>query len=156
MRSFGWLALGVIVLAGSAALAWWQVTLPPATRVDPKDPLVVARGQQVYDAQCASCHGKDLEGQPDWHSRLPNGRLPAPPHDATGHTWHHPSEMLFSIVKDGIVKNAPPGYESDMPAYAGVLPDNDIRAVLSYIKSRWPEDIRRRHDALDQAVRNQR
>ena len=27
--------------------------------------------------------------------------LPAPPHNETGHTWHHPDEMLFAITKYG-------------------------------------------------------
>ncbi len=81
--------------------------------------------------------------------RLPSGRMPAPPHDATGHTWHHPSAVLFGIVKEGVVKYAPPGYESDMPAYAGTLSDDEIRAVLAWIRSTWPDDVKRRHAELD-------
>ena len=46
-------------------------------------------GQKVYGEYCASCHGANLEGQPDWKRRLENGRMPAPPHDESGHTWHH-------------------------------------------------------------------
>jgi mono/diheme cytochrome c family protein len=65
---------------------------------------------------------------------LPNGRLPAPPHDATGHTWHHPDRELFEITKNGPAGIAP-GYESDMPAFKDVLNDREIWAVLAYIKS---------------------
>ena len=32
-----------------------------------------------------------------------------------------------------------PGYESDMPAFEGILSDDEIVAVLAYIKSTWPE-----------------
>lgn len=95
-------------------------------------------GQVLYMEFCASCHGANLEGQPDWRQRLPNGRLPAPPHDATGHTWHHSDEQLFRIVKDGLTALAP-GYETDMQAYAGVLDDAQIEAILDYIKGTWPE-----------------
>lgn len=95
-------------------------------------------GKVLYMEFCASCHGANLEGQPDWRQRLPNGRLPAPPHDATGHTWHHSDEQLFRIIKDGLAAIAP-GYETDMPAYAGVLDDAQIEAILDYIKSTWPE-----------------
>ena len=95
-------------------------------------------GKVLYMEFCASCHGANLEGQPDWRQRLPNGRLPAPPHDATGHTWHHSDEQLFRIVKDGLAALAP-GYETDMPAYAGVLDDAQIEAILDYIKGTWPE-----------------
>ena len=80
-----------------------------------------------------------LEGQPNWRSRLPNGRLPAPPHDETGHTWHHPDAVLFGDHKYGLVpgNSAPPDYESDMPTFSDVLSDDEIWAVLAYIKSHW-------------------
>ncbi len=95
-------------------------------------------GEAIYAAHCAACHGAKLEGQPDWRQRLPNGRLSAPPHDESGHTWHHPDRVLFAITKNGMVPPyAPPGYESDMPAFAGRLSDDEIRAVLAYIKSHW-------------------
>ncbi len=62
---------------------------------------VIAQGRQVHADQCAACHGTDLEGQPDWRTPLASGRLPAPPHDESGHTWHHHDEVLFRIVKEG-------------------------------------------------------
>lgn len=108
------------------------------SRADPGDARRVALGERVYAQHCASCHGAKLEGQPNWRSRLPNGRLPAPPHDETGHTWHHADRVLFGITRNGLVPpNAPAGYESDMPAFAGRLSDEEIWAVLAYIKSRW-------------------
>lgn len=111
--------------------------------ITPSDQELVARGKGIYTSHCAACHGANLEGQPDWRQRLPNGRLPAPPHDKTGHTWHHPDAVLFDIVKNGLVpgKTAPDGYESDMPAYRQLLSDADIVAVLAYIKSTWPADV---------------
>ncbi|ETA50748.2 cytochrome C [Rhodobacteraceae bacterium PD-2] len=99
----------------------------------------IAQGRQVYADQCASCHGPDLAGQPDWSTPLPSGRLPAPPHDASGHTWHHSDEILFRIVREGTAAIVGGGYESDMPGFADVLSDAEIRAVLDYIKSTWPE-----------------
>lgn len=99
----------------------------------------IALGRSVYDARCAACHGKKLEGQPDWQSPLPSGRLPAPPHDATGHTWHHADDVLTGVTKNGLKPYAGADYESDMPAFAGVLSDTEIEAVVAYIKSTWPE-----------------
>jgi len=84
-----------------------------------------------------------LEGQPDWRKPLANGRMPAPPHDDSGHTWHHPDEVLFGITKHGLVPPyAPPGYQSDMPAFGGVLTDNEIRAVLAFIAAHWSSEVR--------------
>jgi len=129
---------------------------PWAERTDltlqPDNPRIVALGERIYGQDCASCHGAQLEGQPDWQRRLPNGRLPAPPHDASGHTWHHPDEVLFPITKNGPAAMAGEGYESDMPAYAGILSDAEIIAVLSYIKSTWPPDIRAQSDAINAAA----
>jgi len=107
-------------------------------RADPRDAAKVALGAKVYAQSCAACHGAKLEGQPDWRKRLPNGRLPAPPHDESGHTWHHPDYVLFAIMKNGLVPPyAPKNYESDMPAFAGKLADGELRAVLAYLKSHW-------------------
>lgn len=108
-------------------------------------------GRSLYEVNCASCHGAQLEGQPDWMSRLPNGRLPAPPHDETGHTWHHSDAQLFRIVKEGLAAIAP-GYETDMPAFADRMTDAEIRAVIDYIKSTWPDrarDYQRSRSAAD-------
>ncbi|WP_158046283.1 c-type cytochrome [Skermanella pratensis] len=135
--------VAALVLFATGGLAAWMLS-PEDGRIDPGDPAQVALGETVYAANCASCHGADLEGQPDWRERKPDGRLPAPPHDVSGHTWHHPAETLFGIVKDGMAAYAPPGYESDMPAFGGTLSDQEIRAVLAFIASRWPENVRNR------------
>jgi mono/diheme cytochrome c family protein len=106
-------------------------------------PKQLAHGSTLYAVHCAACHGAKLEGQANWRERLPNGKLPAPPHDESGHTWHHPDALLFNIVKNGIEPYASPGYKSDMPAFADRLSDDDIRAVLAFIKSTWPDETRR-------------
>jgi len=109
----------------------------------------IARGEVIYNQHCASCHGKNLEGQPNWKTRNAQGRLPAPPHDETGHTWHHDDQLLFELTKFGMVPpNIPEGYESDMPGFEKILTDDEIRDVLQFIKSRWPEEIRIRQEAM--------
>lgn len=117
-------------------------------RIDPSDRQQVALGKRLYATACASCHGANLEGQPDWQRRLPNGRLPAPPHDAGGHTWHHSDAFLMRTTKLGPAAY-PAGYQTDMPAFEGVLSDREIAAILAYIKSEWPADIRARQDRLN-------
>ena len=52
---------------------------------------------------------------------------------------HHPADVLFRIVKEGTAAIVGGGYESDMPGFADVLSDAEIRAVLDHIKSTWPE-----------------
>lgn len=125
------LALVLLVACGKASAPGEDA------RADPRDAQKVALGERIYVQHCASCHGAKLEGQPDWRRRLPNGRMPAPPHDESGHTWHHPDDMLFGITKNGVAPYAPPGYQSDMPAFGGTLSDDEIWAVLAYLKSHW-------------------
>lgn len=131
------------------------MSAPDRFRIDAGDARLVAHGRALYVSHCAACHGGKLEGQPDWRERRPDGRLPAPPHDETGHTWHHPDEVLFDITRNGLVPGrlAPEGYESDMPAYAGILSDEEIVAVLAYIKSTWPSEIVELHDEVNRNAR---
>ncbi|CAA7623578.1 Cytochrome [Candidatus Terasakiella magnetica] len=134
---------------GGAGLAVWQLGRAEA-RIDPANPRLVELGRPLYVKHCAQCHGANLEGEADWQTRKPNGELPAPPHDASGHTWHHANEQLFALIKHGVARFAPPGYKTAMPGYVGVLSDSEIRAVLSYIQSTWPQEIRDRRAAMEQ------
>lgn len=106
----------------------------------------LAAGETLYAENCASCHGADLEGQPDWQSPGDDGILPAPPHDASGHTWHHSNVQNFDYVKLGgaeLVKRlGVKGFESGMPAFGDTLSDDEIWNILAYIHDQWPEEIR--------------
>lgn len=104
-------------------------------------------GAALYQQNCASCHGAELQGQPDWRSPGPDGRLPAPPHDATGHTWHHSDDILFRITRDGTAAIVGGGYESNMPGFGDTLSDAQIHAIHEYIKSTWP-DRERAHQEM--------
>ena len=116
----------------------------------PDDPQLLRVGARIYTQQCAACHGAKGEGQPDWRDRGADGLLPAPPHDPSGHTWHHPDEQLFAITKQGLAQLInQPDYRTAMPIYGGVLSDDEIVAVLSWIKAQWPPEIRRRHDEIN-------
>ncbi|CTQ48545.1 c-type cytochrome [Jannaschia donghaensis] len=146
------LLIGGLALAGLAATLMFAATFRGASAevvtLRAEDATVVAQGQDIYATECAACHGADLEGQPNWRARDADGLLPAPPHDATGHTWHHDGDSLFRIVKLGLPELiGDPDYATAMPAYEGVLTDDEIVAVLSYIKSTWPAEIRAAHDA---------
>ena len=118
-------------------------------RILPNDLSLVTLGQNIYSKNCASCHGADLEGQENWQKRDDEGYLPAPPHDETGHTWHHPDEYLFLMTKYGIEKIIGKKYHNNMPAYKDILTDKEIIAVLSFIKSKWPNQIQKIHNNIN-------
>lgn len=115
----------------------------------PKDRSVINLGKTVYAENCASCHGVALEGQANWRQRDSDGYMPAPPHDETGHTWHHSDSYLFLMTKYGIEKMIGRKYPNNMPAYEDKLTDDKIISVLSYIKSTWPSRIQRQHDQIN-------
>lgn len=129
-------------LAGG--LAWGAASGNPAVRPDPGDPALVALGRDVYAAQCASCHGDRLQGQPNWRQPGADGRLQAPPHDATGHTWHHDDDTLLAIVRVGTRAFTGRDLPTDMGGFADRLSEREIAASIAFIKSTWPAAIRAR------------
>ena len=108
----------------------------------------LVRGERVYNELCAVCHGVNGEGQPNWKQRNADGSLPAPPHDASGHTWHHADQLLLEIVKNG---GSMPN--SQMPGYADTLSEDDMIASLAYIKTFWSErELAFQHQVTEQAL----
>lgn len=145
-------AIGVIVVGlglTGILIASLITSQPGRNTAITADASQIADGRSLYVTYCASCHGLNLEGQPNWQQPLPNGMMPAPPHDATGHTWHHPDTFLFQITKYGGQSVAPPGYVSGMPAFGNQLTDRQIWAILAYIKSTWPPEIRGAQEAIN-------
>ena len=98
----------------------------------------VARGSLLYALQCASCHGANLEGVPDWKKPLPDGSFPAPPHDSSGHTWHHPDTVLLGVIANG----GNPESHSTRPAFKDKLNTEEMNAILAFFKSKWGRDER--------------
>lgn len=102
----------------------------------PLDPQKVAQGQELYNQYCAACHGISGEGQPDWKTPNEDGSFKPPPHDATGHTWHHADDLLIELVTKG--SDFP---QSQMPTFGEQLSDEEVQAILEYLKSWWgPEE----------------
>ena len=134
-----WLGVAAVALVGAGA--WGLLRSGEPDGIPYQDAASVARGEAIYAENCASCHGANLEGAENWRQPEEDGRMPAPPHDQTGHTWHHPDAQLFQLTKLGPAKIVGQGYESNMPGYEGVLSDQEIWEVLAYIKSTWPKRI---------------
>lgn len=116
----------------------------------PADQETIMLGERVYQANCATCHGPEGEGEPNWQSPREDGTYPAPPHDSSGHTWHHPDAVLLDIIRrGGQAVYGREGFRSGMPAWGDQLSDDEIRAVLAYIKTLWGAEEREFQSALE-------
>ncbi len=144
----------------SLALGGWMLLAsfsnPARALTHDADPVA---GAALYQETCASCHGDKLQGQPDWRTQGEDGLLPAPPHDATGHTWHHGDELLFFYTKLGgkeTLARQGVDFNSGMPGFGDQLDDQQIWNILAYIKSTWPERQREMQAARSEAERLQK
>jgi len=108
--------------------------IPPVPSVDAE---AAAEGERLYAQFCASCHKPDLSGDPDWKTPDDDGTFRPPPHDASGHTWHHPVPQLVDIVLNG---SGAPG--STMPRFDGTLDEAQVEAIIEFLRSRWGDEER--------------
>ncbi len=95
----------------------------------------VRRGADVFQQNCAVCHGADAEGAEDWQFRGPDGKFPPPPLNGTAHAWHHPLAQLFHMIENG---TQPTG---NMPAWGDTLNDDEIIAAIAWFQSKWPDEV---------------
>jgi mono/diheme cytochrome c family protein len=133
---------GIIVIWGllninraNAPVVMGGTAVPPVPTLNA---AVVTEGKALYAQHCASCHGADLQGAPDWKTRLADGSLPPPSHDSSGHTWHHEDSLLLNIIADG----GDPQHNSKMPAFQATLTEAQMVAILEFIKSTWGREER--------------
>ena len=100
-------------------------------------PTQLAEGKALYEANCAACHGINGEGEENWQEPNEDGTFRAPPHDSSGHTWHHPDQLLLQIIAKG--GQAP---NTQMSAFEDKLTEEEIKLVLEYIKTFWEPEHR--------------
>ncbi len=130
------------VLVSAVGFGGWLMTQGSTQSDGAPQSFDLVQGEQLYQGNCASCHGANLEGQPDWRSPGPDGSLPAPPHDETGHTWHHADNVLFDYTKLGgkaTLARQGVDFQSGMPSFGDQLTDAQIWNIFAYIKSTWPD-----------------
>jgi mono/diheme cytochrome c family protein len=114
------LLVGMFVTGTSLAAAY-RASLPNPV---PATPASLVRGRQIYQANCASCHG--VSGRGDG----PAGFLLHPPpadlrvHMAAGHT----DAQLFDWITHGVSGTG-------MPAFGQKLSREDIWNVINYIRT---------------------
>ena len=134
-----------LILGGTGV--WWFTWGPGASDngasrdlLWPSDVTELALGRSVHRTLCAQCHGIQGEGAPNWRQQNSDGTFPAPPHDSTGHAWHHSYGYLYRIIRDGgqvYEEFYEMPFTSVMPAFGNDLSLEEIQAVITYVQSLW-------------------
>lgn len=123
----------------------------------PTSPALAALvdGETAYNTYCAACHGISGEGQnpEDPYAKDENGKFLAPPHNDTGHTWHHGDDVLIQIINEGGMGDVQ--FFNVMPAFGELLSADQIEAALTYIKTFWTEEQRTTQKERTEGVRAQ-
>jgi mono/diheme cytochrome c family protein len=136
-------AIGIVALIAIVATVAFTPSPDERLRAD-FESSTLSIGETVYVEQCAACHGVNLEGQFNWKERNADGTFRAPPHDETGHTWHHGDGYLLERIRTGTATMSPDMQAaSNMPAYQEILSEAEMQAVLAYIRNEWPTDTQR-------------
>ncbi len=125
---------GALGLGALALLAGLWIALPPLA-VDaypttyrrsplPYQAASIAKGIEVYAAQCAACHGRTGKGDG------PGGAgLPKPPADLTAaHTGQHTAGDLFWWITQGI-------QASGMPAFGETLSEDERWDLINFLRA---------------------
>ncbi len=139
----------LVLLVAAVALAGAARAADASHFADADNDALVAQGAQVYRDNCSSCHGRRLQGQALWQLKDQYLGRRAPPHDATGHTWQHSDADLFTMTRTGKFPQAPKDAVSFMPGFDKRLGDDEIVAVLAFIKANWPTGIRASQSMLN-------
>ena len=117
------------------AMAVYLKSLPPKgeKRPEPKAQLVapgtMEQGRAIYEAQCAMCHGDDGKGRPPAFPPLadnPSIEMASPV---------NPIRMVLNGSYAPATKRNPRPY--GMPPFAHLLSDDDVAAVVTYIRVAW-------------------
>lgn len=80
----------------------------------------VERGTEIYDAQCAACHG--VQGEGGVGPALNDRNLLKSTHD----------EVFFSLIRSGVPGTQMPAWSVD---FGGPLTDEDVRDVVAFIRA---------------------
>lgn len=134
--------IGALITA--ASIYYERRMVDTAVHADWQDEVLVAQGHKLYRENCAFCHGDSLEGQAGWDGDFPSGNRPALPLDGSAPIWRLSDDDIFDVVKYGGQPFSPRSYKNNMPGFEIQLADPGIWALVAFMKSRWPEDIRQR------------
>jgi len=94
------------------------------------------RGGELFQKNCAVCHGTEAQGTSNWQKKDADGKYPAPPLNGTAHAWHHSLDDLKGTIKKGTFRIG-----GKMPPWEGSLSDAEIEDVITWFQAKWSDEI---------------
>lgn len=91
------------------------------------DPAAAKEGEMLYQANCVSCHGATLEGD----GEVSAGIDPKPQNLAERHSEVSDAYLYWRISEGGLMEP----FNSLMPAWRGLLAEEQIWQVITYIRT---------------------
>lgn len=109
---------------------------------------IVAEGEQIFNAYCASCHGKKAESIQDWKTSDDNGLFPPPPLNGTAHAWHHPLVILDQVISEGGL-----AFGGVMPAWKGILSEDQRLKAIASFQQYWSDETYAKWLSIELSIR---
>jgi mono/diheme cytochrome c family protein len=111
------------------ALPQRDAEAPPTSQARMVAPEVMELGRRVYEKQCAVCHGNEGKGQPPAYPPLAGNQ---------SITMSSPVNSIRMVLNGGY----PPGTRKNprphgMPPFNHILNDQEVAAVVTYIRVAW-------------------
>ena len=94
----------------------------------------ISSGEVIFQQNCASCHGSNAEASPDWQQAT--GEKAAPPLNGSANSWNKSMEQLSQAIRLGSIQIG-----GSMPAFKGSLSEQQIKQVIAYFQSKWPDEV---------------
>ncbi|MCP4487074.1 MAG: thioredoxin fold domain-containing protein [Gammaproteobacteria bacterium] len=95
------------------------------------DASQASQGADIFQQQCASCHGRDAEANSGWQQA--SGEAAAPPLNGSAHAWHHSLKQLRKTIQMGSIQLG-----GAMPGFSEKLAESEIDRAIAFFQSKWP------------------
>lgn len=145
LKSFtqGGSTFAIVALLALSQTAW-SASDAEAYRPNPRNFASVMHGAKLFQENCATCHGKQAEGDANWRTPGVDGKFRPPPLNGTGHMWHHPLPVLLATIRDGSIAQG-----GSMPPWREKLSDRDMIDLIAWLQTKWPQEIYQQWQQMD-------
>ena len=132
------LTLGVLMLissvmaacSSSPSISATPSTPAATTTVSQTQPMATISGEELYQANCSTCHGEDAAGG----LKLGDDTVPGIRAELFQGMYNGDISLARRAIMDGIDEDGET-LDSTMPRWAGKITDEQVDAIIKYLKT---------------------